>query len=89
VRRKWYLAVVGDIPNREKIAIADILGADLGGVTSDSNGRPYTGAEITKQIRYALRRALLQRHGRSGRASAERARSAIAILRADAYPQAG
>jgi hypothetical protein len=31
VRGKWHLAVICDIPNREKIAIADILGADLGG----------------------------------------------------------
>jgi hypothetical protein len=70
VRGKWYLAVVCDIANREKIAIADILGADLGGVTFDSNGRPHTGAEIEKQIKIGpspcpvrRSRALLQRHG--------------------------
>jgi putative transposase len=50
VRDKWYLAVVCDIPDPEKIAIEDILGVDLTvvNIAFDSDGRPYTGAEIEK-----------------------------------------
>jgi transposase len=42
VRGKWYLAVVCDSPEPEKIGIEDIVGVDLGVVeiAFDSNGRP-------------------------------------------------
>ncbi len=49
--------------------IEDILGADLGvaNIAFDSNGRPYTGAQIEKvRSQYALRRAILQRHSAEG-----------------------
>lgn len=69
VRSKWYLAVVCEVPDPEKNRIEDILGVDFGivNIAFDSDGRPYTGAEIEKvRSRYALRRAVLQRHGTKG-----------------------
>jgi putative transposase len=41
---KWYLAVVCDIPDPEKIGIEDVLGVDFGVVNLafDSEGRSYT-----------------------------------------------
>jgi IS605 OrfB family transposase len=69
VRGKWYLAVVCDVPDPQAIGIEDVLEVDFGVVNLayDSKRRPYTGAELEKvRSRYALRRALLQRHGTKG-----------------------
>jgi hypothetical protein len=63
---KWYLAVVCDMPDPEKIGIEDVLGVDFGVVNLafDSEGRSYTGADVEKvRSRFALKRAMLQRRG--------------------------
>lgn len=64
VRGKWYLACVCDVPDPEAIDFNDVLGVDFGVVNLafDSEGKPYTGAEVEKvRSRFALRRAMLQR----------------------------
>jgi putative transposase len=66
---KWYLAVVCDVPDPEKIGIENVLGVDFGVVNLayDSEGRSYTGAGVEKvRSRFALKRAMLQRHGTKG-----------------------
>jgi putative transposase len=63
---KWYLAVVCDIPDPEKIGIEDVPGVDFGVVNLafDSEGRSYAGADVEKvRSRFALKRAMLQRRG--------------------------
>jgi hypothetical protein len=53
-----------DLPDPEKMSLvfsAWILG--VVNIAFDSDGRPYTGAEIEKlRSRYALRRAVTARH---------------------------
>jgi putative transposase len=69
VKNKWFLAVVCDIPDPEKIGIEDVLGVDFGVVNLafDSQERSYTGADVEKvRSRFALKRAMLQRRGTNG-----------------------
>jgi hypothetical protein len=50
VRGKWYLGVVCDVADAEKVGIVDVLGVDFGVVNLayDSDGRPYSGAEVER-----------------------------------------
>lgn len=66
VRNKWYIAVVCDIPEPSEIDVEGVLGVDFGVVNLafDSQGKPYTGAEIERvRQKYGKRRAGLQRRG--------------------------
>jgi putative transposase len=58
VAGKWYLAVVCDMPDPEKIGIEDVRGVDFGVVNLafDREGRSYTGADVEKvRSRFALK----------------------------------
>jgi putative transposase len=66
VRGTWYLAVVCDVADPTKIGIVDVLGLDCGVVNLayDSDGRPYSGAEVERvRQKFSLRRAGLQHCG--------------------------
>jgi putative transposase len=49
VRGKWYLAVVCDVPDPEKVGIEDVLGIDFGVVNlaCDSDGRPAPTSNVS------------------------------------------
>jgi putative transposase len=69
IRGRWYLAVVCDVPDPKAVEFNDVLGVDFGiiNIAYDSEGTPYTGAAVEAvRSRYALRRAMLQRHGTKG-----------------------
>ena len=66
VKGVFYLAVVCDVPDPEEMAIAQVLGIDLGivNLAVDSDGTVYTGAAVEQARQwYATRRTVLQHHG--------------------------
>jgi putative transposase len=66
VRGKWYLACVCDVPDPAEIGVEGVLGIDFGivNLAFDSEGRPYSGAEVERvRQKFAKRRSELQRCG--------------------------
>jgi putative transposase len=64
IKGVFYLTVVCDVPEPEKMGIERVLGIDLGivNLAVDSDGTVYSGAEVeTKRQRFAQRRKELQR----------------------------